>query len=100
MFSDKKLDVLPNENAPSIYCKPFDETTEEISVKVKDGIVEIVKVQLTCNADHLREVVKTITEDVQRPMDRCSAIINGDFCKEELVEVVTLNQGDIDAFFD
>jgi hypothetical protein len=91
---------LAYENAPSTYRKPFDEITEKINVKVKDGIVEIVKVQLTCNADHLREAVKTITEDVQRPMDRCSAIINGDFCKEELVEVVTLNQGDIDAFFD
>ena len=57
MFSDKKLDILAYENAP------FDETTEEISVKVKDGIVEIVQVQLTGNADHLREAVKTITED-------------------------------------
>ena len=100
MFSDKKLDVLPNENAPSIYCKPFDETTEEISVKVKDGIVEIVQVQLTGNAVQLREAMKTITEDVQRPMDRSSAIINGDFSKEELVVAVTLNQGDIDALFD
>ena len=43
---------------------------------------------------------KTITEDVQRPMDRSSAIINGDFGKEELVVAVTLNQGDIDALFD
>jgi hypothetical protein len=48
----------------------------------------------------LREAVKTITEDVQRPMDRSSAIINGDFGKEELVVAVTLNQGDIDALFD
>ena len=88
------------ENAPSTYRKPFDEITEKINVKVKDGIVEIVKVQLTCNADHLREAVKTITEDVQRPMDRSSAIINGDFSKEELVVAVTLNQGDIDALFD
>ena len=59
MFSDKKLDVLAYENAPSTYRKPFDETTEEISVKVKDGIVEIVQVQLTGNAAHLREAVKT-----------------------------------------
>ena len=100
MFSDKKLDVLAYENAPSTYRKPFDETTEEISVKVKDRIVEIVQVQLTGNAHHLREAVKTITEDVQRPMDRSSAIINGDFSKEELVVAVTLNQGDIDALFD
>ena len=63
MFSDKKLDVLAYENAPSTYRKPFDETTEEISVKVKDGIVEIVQVQLTGNAAHLREAVKTITEE-------------------------------------
>jgi hypothetical protein len=33
-------------------------------------------------------------------MDRSSAIINGDFGKEELIVAVTLNQGDIDALFD
>ena len=100
MFSDKKLAVLAYENAHSAYRKPFDETTKEINVKVKDGIVEIEKVQLTGNPDYLREAVKTITKDVQRLMDRSSAIINGDFSKEELVEPVTLNQGDIDALFD
>lgn len=100
MFSDKELAVLAYENAPTAYRKPFDETTEEINSKVKDGIVEIEKVQLTGNPDHLRETVKIVTEDIQRLMDRSSAIINGDFGKEELVETVTLDQDDIDALFD
>ena len=67
---------------------------------MKDGIVEIEKVQLTGNPEHLRVAVKTITKGVQRLMDRSSAIINRDFIKEELVEPVTLEQGDIDALFD
>ncbi len=100
MFSDKKLAVLAYKNAHSAYRKPFDWTTKEINVKVKDDIVEIEKVQLTGNPDHLLEAVKTITKDVQRLVDRTRAIINGDFSKEELVEPVTLDQGDIDALFD
>ena len=67
---------------------------------MKDDIVEIEKVQLTGNPDHLLEAVKTITKDVQRLVDRTRAIINGDFSKEELVEPVTLDQGDTDALFD
>ena len=66
---------------------------------MKDGIVEIEKVQLTGNPGHLGEAVKTITKDVQRLKNRSSAIINGDFIKEELVEPVTLDQGDIDVLF-
>ncbi|MDE0991912.1 MAG: hypothetical protein OSA23_01845 [Rhodospirillales bacterium] len=44
--------------------------------------------------------MKTITKDVQHLMDRSSAIIYGDFSNEELIEPVTLDQGDIDALFD
>ncbi len=99
-FSDKKLAVLAYENAPSIYRTPFDETTEEINDKVKSGIAEIETALQGGDAGLLRETVKTVTRDIQRLMDRSSAIINGDYGKEQEIEAVTLDQDDIDALFD
>lgn len=99
-FSDKELAVLAYENAPSGYRIPFDETTEEINKKVELGITEIEAVQKDGGADQLRELVTTTTREIQMLMDRSSAIINGDFGKEELQEAVTLDQDDIDALFD
>lgn len=99
-FSDKELAVLAYENAPSGYRDPFDKTTNEINDKVKQSIVEIEGVQKNGIDEQLRELVTTTTRDIQLLMDRSSAIINGDFGKEEQQEVVTLDQDDIDALFD
>ena len=99
-FSDKKLAVLAYENAPSSCRIPFDETTEEINGKVKNGITEIESAQQGGDEGRLRETVTTVTRDIQRLMDRSSAIINGDYGKEQEVEAVTLDQDDIDALFD
>ena len=99
-FSDKELAILAYENAAELHRKPFDKTTVEINEKVKTGIAEIEAVQKNNNPDQLRDTIKTITREIQRLMDRSSAIINGDFGKEELEEVITLDQGDIDALFD
>lgn len=99
-FSDKELAVLAYENAPEIHRKPFDKTTDEINLKVKNGITEIEAALNANNPDQLRDTVNRITRDIQLLMDRSSAIINGDFGKEELEEVITLDQDDIDALFD
>ena len=87
-------------NAPSAYRIPFDETTSEINGKVKRGIVDIEAALLGGDDGRLRETVTTVTRDIQRLMDRSSAIINGDYGKEQEIEVVTLDQDDIDALFD
>ncbi|NQV99431.1 MAG: hypothetical protein HQ483_07020 [Rhodospirillales bacterium] len=99
-FSDKELAVLAYENAPSAYRIPFDETTDAINGKVKSSIVDIEAVQQNGNADELRETVRNLTRDIQLLMDRSSAIINGDFDKEEAQAAITLDQEDIDALFD
>ncbi len=99
-FSDKELAVLAYENAPSACREPFDETTQEINGKVESGISEIEKVQEGGVADQLRETVTTVTREIQLLMDRSSAIINGDFGKQEEDNSITLDQDDIDALFD
>lgn len=99
-FSDKKLAVLAYNNAPNTYRIPFDETTDEINGKVKKGIEDIEAAQQSGIDAQLRETVTTVTRDIQRLMDRSSAIINGDYGKEQEIEAVTLDQDDIDALFD
>jgi len=99
-FSDKDLAVLAYENAPEKYRSAFDDVTNQFNEKIATGIGEIETV-INGGADneHLRHVVVTLAQDVQKLMDRSSAIINGDFDEAE-AEAVTFDQDEIDKLFD
>jgi len=99
VFSDKELAIFAYDHAPDEYRSAFDQVTTEIDDMVQKGIMEIETVARANEPEALREIVATTTREIQRRMDKASAIINGDFGVEE-VEVATMDQSDIDAMFD
>ena len=99
VFSDKELAISAYDHAPDEYRSAFDEVTAEIDDMVMKGILEIETVVRANEPEALREIVSMATREIQRRMDKASAIINGDYGAEE-AEPATMDQSDIDAMFD
>jgi len=99
-FSDKKLAILAYDNAADEYRLPFDSALKEADDKIATSLNDIETV-IKANIDgQLREAVALISREIQEILDRTSAIINGDYGKQEEAESITLDQADIDALFD
>ncbi len=98
-FSDKELAVFAYDHVPDEYRFPFEEATREIDGLVLDGIGAIENGLAHGANGALRETVATITRDIQKAMDRSSAIINGEFGTEAAGAVI-MDQSTIDALFD
>ena len=99
-FSDKELAIAAYENAADEHRGPFDETIATANDRIALAINEIDAV-VSANSDgQLRDVVATLSREIQEILDRASAIINGDYGAPDTEESITLDQADIDALFD
>ncbi len=88
-FTDKDLAILAYQNAPPEFRVPFDSIIDQMNVLVAEGLKAIEQAIETGNQGRIELAVTDVSRELQRFIDKASAIIHG--------SKVTIDQSEIDA---